>query len=82
MFFFFYQENVAVRTPATVRTVLGKLFNNGKHLCEQGLHFDAVTCLFLLKLTRGFLTNLNNELIFFFLYLNLQTVPRIQPPEI
>ena len=28
--FFFYQENVAVRTPATVRTVLGKLFNNGK----------------------------------------------------
>lgn len=30
VFFFFYQENVAVRTPATVRTVRGKLFNNGK----------------------------------------------------
>ena len=81
---FFYQENVAVRTPATVRTVRGKLFNNGKPilLWTKFKFWCSKLCRSLLRLTRGFLTNLNKELIFFFLYLNLQTVPRIQPPEI
>ena len=61
VYVFFYHENFTARTPATVRTVRDKLFNNGKAipLLTRFTFWCSKLRRSLLKLAGGFLANVN-----------------------